>query len=300
MAVVLGGCATAAPAPAPPPVSEEARAALARIEQHRLSLRDLRSRVDITIRRSGRTQRLTGVLLLLGEPATMRFEALSPLGPPVLIVAGDPKSVTLWEVLDNRAYIAPASPDANRRWLGLALGVEDLVALLAGRGPPKPDPPTGDKQAAHPVGPPPPRTRAPPQPPHRVGGRGGAWGVGPGGAGGGGGARPCPPPTTVDLQAADAVGPSLRLTGAPGEQRIWFDPDGGQARQVEWTGKNPARVTFTPAPADGPPAGFTLETADGSLRVSLVYREPRMMNTSFDPALLSLTVPEGVRIQDFR
>lgn len=244
--MVLGGCATAAPAPAPPPVSEEARAALARIEQHRLSLRDLRSRVDITIRRSGRTQRLTGVLLLLGEPATMRFEALSPLGPPVLIVAGDPKSVTLWEVLDNRAYIAPASPDANRRWLGLALGVEDLVALLAGR------------------------------------------------------VRPMPEPTTVDLQAADAVGPSLRLTGAPGEQRIWFDPDGGQARQVEWTGKNPARVTFTPAPADGPPAGFTLETADGSLRVSLVYREPRMMNTSFDPALLSLTVPEGVRIQDFR
>jgi outer membrane lipoprotein-sorting protein len=242
---VLGGCATTAPAPAPPPVSEEARAALARIEQHRLSLHDLRSRADITIRRSGRAQRLTGVLLLLGEPPTMRFEALSPLGTPVLIVAGDPKSVTLWEVLDDRAYIAPASPDANRRWLGLALGVEDLVALLGGR------------------------------------------------------VRAMPDPTTVELVAADAVGPSLRLTGAPGEQRIWFDPDSGQARQVEWTGKNPARVTFTPAPADGPPAGFTLETADGSLRVAIVYREPRM-NTSFDPALLTLTVPQDVRIQDFR
>ena len=243
--MVLGGCATAAPPPAPPPVSEEARAALARIEQHRLALRDLRSRANITIRRGGRAQRLTGVLLLVSEPATMRFEALSPLGPPVLIVAGDPKSVTLWEVLDNRAYIAPASPDANRRWLGLALGVEDLVGLLAGR------------------------------------------------------VRPMPDPTTVELLAADAVGPSLRLSGAPGEQRIWFDPDTGQARQVEWTGKNPARVTFTPAPADGPPAGFTLETADGALRVSIAYVEPRM-NSSFDPALLSLTVPQDVRIQDFR
>ncbi|HKX02446.1 MAG TPA: hypothetical protein VJX71_08090 [Methylomirabilota bacterium] len=241
----MGGCATTAPAPAPPPVSEEARAALVRIEQYRLSLHDLRSRADITIRRSGRAQRLTGVLLLLSEPATMRFEALSPLGTPVLIVAGDPKSVTLWEVLDSRAYIAPASPDANRRWLGLALGVEDLVALLGGR------------------------------------------------------VRAMPDPTMVELVAADAVGPSLRLTGAPGEQRIWFDPDSGQARQVEWTGKNPARVTFTPAPADGPPAGFTLETADGSLRVAIAYREPRM-NTSFDPALLTLTVPQDVRIQDFR
>jgi len=171
---VLGGCATTAPAPAPPPVSEEARAALARIEQHRLSLHDLRSRADITIRRSGRAQRLTGVLLLLGEPPTMRFEALSPLGTPVLIVAGDPKSVTLWEVLDDRAYIAPASPDANRRWLGLALGVEDLVALLGGR------------------------------------------------------VRAMPDPTTVELVAADAVGPSLRLSGAPGERP---GPTGGVDRQ---------------------------------------------------------------------
>ena len=241
----MGGCATTAPAPAPPPVSEEARAALARIEQYRVALVDLRSLADLTIRRNGRAQRLTGVLLLRSEPAALRFEALSPFGTPVLIVAGDPKSVTLWEVLDSRAYIAPASPDANRRWLGLALGVEDLVALLAGR------------------------------------------------------ARPMPDPATVELLAADTVGPSLRLTGAPGEQRIWFDAESGQTRQVEWTGKNPARVTFTPSPPDGPPAGLKLETPDGALQVSVAYREPKM-NSALDPTLLSLTVPEHVRIQDFR
>ena len=199
----------------------------------------------MTVRRGGRAQRFSGVLLLLSEPAGLRFEALTPFGMPVLVVAGDPKSVTLWEVLDNRAFIAPASPEANRRWLGLALAVEDLVALLSGR------------------------------------------------------VRPLPDPTSMELLAPDAVGPSLRLTAAPGEQRIWFDPDSGQARQVEWTGKNPGRVTFSPAPADGPPAGLQLETPDGSLRVSVTYRDPRM-NTGLDPALLSLTVPEGVRIQDFR
>ena len=243
LAAVLGACATAPPAPQP--VAEEARAALARLEQHRRALHDLRSLANITVRRGGRAQRLSGVLLLWSEPAALRFEALSPFGLPVLVVAGDPQSVTLWEVLDNRAYIAPASPDANRRWLGLALGGEDLVALLAGR------------------------------------------------------ARPLPDPTAVELLAADEVGPSVRLTGAGVEQRIWFDPDSGQARQVEWTGKNPARVTFTPAPADGPPAGLKLETPDGSLQVSVTYRDPKM-NTALDPALLSLTVPEHVRIQDFR
>ena len=241
----MGGCATAAPPPAPAPVAEEARAALARIEQHRRSLRDLRSLTDITVRRSNRSQRLSGVLLLLGEPPTMRFEALSPFGTPVLIVAGDPKSVTLWEVLDNRAYIAPASPEANRRWLGLALGGEDLVALLAGR------------------------------------------------------VRPMPDPTAVELVPADSVGPSLRLTGAAGEQRVWFDPDSGQARQVEWSGKNPARVTFSPTPPDGPPAGLQLETPDGALQVRVAYRNPQM-NSGLDPSLLTLTVPEHVRIQDFR
>ena len=241
----LSACATAPPAPAPAPIAEAARAALARIEQHRRSLVDLRSLAEITVRRGGRAQRLSGVMLLIGEPASLRFEALSPFGTPVLIVAGDPQSLTLWEVLDNRAYLAPASPEANRRWLGLALGGEDLVALLSGR------------------------------------------------------ARPLPDPTGVELVAPDETGPSVRLNGRDVEQRIWFDPASGQARQVEWTGKNPARVTFTPAPPDGPPAGLRLETPDGTLRVSVTYRDPKM-NTGLDPALLKLTVPEHVRIQDFR
>ena len=244
LAGVLGACATIPPAP-PRPVAEEARAALARIEQYRGSLHDLRSRIDITVRRGGKARRLSGVLLLLSEPASLRFEALTPFGIPALVVAGDPKSLTLWELLDNRAYIAPATPDANRRWLGLALGGEDLVALLSGR------------------------------------------------------VRPMADPTAVELIPPDGVGPSLRLEGAASEQRIWFDPATGQARQAEWTGKDPARVTFTPTPADGPPAGLRLETPDGLLQVTVAYHDPRI-NTSLDPALLSLTVPENVRIQDFR
>ena len=92
-------------------------------------------------------------MLLLGEPASLRFEALSPFGTPVLIVAGDPQSLTLWEVLDNRAYLAPASPDANRRWLGLALGGEDLVALLAARARPLPDPTRVELVAPDEIGP---------------------------------------------------------------------------------------------------------------------------------------------------
>ena len=65
------------------------------------------------------------------------------------------------------------------------------------------------------------------------------------------------------------------------------------------TGQTPARVTGAPAPADGPPAGLQLETPDGALQVRVTYRDPKM-NSGLDPSLLTLTVPEHVRIQDFR
>lgn len=223
----------------------EAQAAVARLEDRARGFSDLRTVADITIRRDKKVQRLSGALLLR-SPASLRFEALTPFGIPVVLVAGNPQSVTLWEVVDNRAFILPASADANRRWLGLALGSEDLVAILSGR----------------------------------------VW--------------PIKDASSTELLPPDMMGPSLRLAGADGEQRIWLDPVTGQARQVEWTGgKNPARVTFDQTPADAPPAGLTLATLDGKLEVVVRYRDPKM-NTGFDPALLSLTVPDTVRIQDFR
>ena len=236
------GCASA---PVRRPISPEAQAALDRLEQRQAGLVDLRTSADIRIRRDDKTQRLSGVLLLR-SPASLRFEALTPFGVPAVLVAGDNQSVTLWEVFDNRAFILPASPDANRRWLGLALGAEDLVALLSGR------------------------------------------------------VRPIRHPSSVELLPPDIQGPSLKIEGADGEQRIWLDPVSGQARQVEWTrSKNPARVTFDETAPDAPPAGMTLATLDGKLEVVVRYRNPRM-NTGFDPGLMSLTVPEHVRIQDFR
>ncbi len=241
--IAAAGCASAPPARRPIPA--EAKATLDLLEQRRQTFSDLRTLAEITIRRGSRAQRFAGVLLLRA-PASLRFEALSPFGTPVLVVAADPKTLTLWEVADERAYIAPATAEANRRWLGLALGGEDLVALLSGRVVP-----LGD-------------------------------------------------PLEAEVLPPDAIGPSLSLAGPDGKQRIWYDPATGQARQVEWTGsKNPARVTFSPAELDAPPAGLRLAALDGSLDVLINYKDPRM-NTGFDPALLILTVPEGVRIQDFR
>ncbi len=223
-------------------------AARARLDDAWRSFKDLRTLAEISIRQRDRSQRFAGVLLLKA-PTSLRFEALAPFGPPLLVVAANGEQVTIWEVARNRAYLLPSSPDANRRWLGLALPTEDLVALLAGH------------------------------------------------------VRPLRAPLTGTLVAADERGPSLRLTGAEGTQRVWLGA-AGRPLAVEWTEvKNPLRVTFTRAADDaltaGSPRGIKLVTLDGRLNVSVDYREPAV-DAGFDPALMPLNVPQGVEIQDFR
>jgi len=242
-ALILPGCASVSPVARP--ASPEAEAARTLLERRRAELRDLRTLAEIRIRRGSQAQRLAGALLLR-NPASLRFEALSPFGSPVLVVAGDMMALTVWEVLDDRAYILPSSPEATRRWLGVAMREDELVALLLGCVVPRAD------------------------------------------------AR------SVDLLPADGTGPSLSLRGADGEQRIWFDPETGQVRKASWTGgTEAAQADFETGPVDGVPVGITLRTADGQLEVVVQYREPRV-NTDFDADLFKLTIPERVRIRDFR
>jgi outer membrane lipoprotein-sorting protein len=232
---LAGGCASLPPRQ---PLPSNVLTVRAELEAHWREFQDLRSLTDITIRRAGRVDRLSGVLLLRA-PASLRFEALTPFGPPLLVVASDAESVTLWEVPQERAYLARSTPDATRRWLGVALGAEDLVALLAGYALPARDPLSGA------------------------------------------------------MLPADDVGPSVAFETADGRQRIWLDPASGDARRVEWTGgSQPARAIFVEK-------GVQLSTLDGKLDVTVAYRDPQR-NTGFDPELVRLTVPQGVRIQDFR
>ncbi len=232
---VSGGCASLPPRE---PLSPDVLAARGTLEIRWQSFHDLRSQAEIRIQRGTRVDRYTGVMLLRA-PASLRFEALAPMGLPLLVVASDADTVTLWEVPNERAYITRSSPDATRRWLGLALGSEDLVSLLAGYALPARDPLSGQ------------------------------------------------------LLQPDDVGPSVAFETADGRQRIWFDTTSGQARQVEWTGgSQPARAVFTPD-------GVRLATLDGKLEVTVRYRDPQR-DSNFDPGLLKLTLPQSVKIQDFR
>lgn len=105
---------------------------MALIEEDARAFADLRTLAEVRIQRGERRDRLAGPLLLKA-PAGLRFEALTPFGPPLLVVASDAESLTVWEVLDNRATLATPTPASSARWLGIALGTDDVVAVLAGR-----------------------------------------------------------------------------------------------------------------------------------------------------------------------
>jgi len=231
--------------PARQPISPEAAAARALIERRWEEFRDLRSLADIRLRRGDRVQRLAGVLLL-SAPSALRFEALSPLGTPMLVVGEDETTLTVWEVLADRAYYLPASPDSTRRWLGLALGPRELVATLSGHAVPLED------------------------------------------------------PFAVDLLPADGLGPSLTVRGKDVVQRIWFDPDSGRAKAIEWRGgSRGARAVFADGVTGVAPESVTVTTLDGKLEAFVRYRSPRV-NSGLDADMVRVTVPERVRIQDFR
>jgi outer membrane lipoprotein-sorting protein len=241
--LAVGGCASVPPRQ---PISPEAGAARHLLERRWEGFKDLRSLAEIKLRRGDRVERLAGVLLL-SAPSSLRFEALSAFGTPVLVVGEDARTLTVWEVLAQRAYFLPASPDSTRRWLGLPLGPDELVATLSGH------------------------------------------------------ALPLKDPYAVELMAADGLGPSLTLRSADVVQRIWFDPASGRPRAVEWRGgSNGARAVFSDGVADSAaPGSVTLTTFDGKLEALVRYQAPRV-NTGLDADLMRVTVPEQVRIQDFR
>jgi outer membrane lipoprotein-sorting protein len=106
-------------------------------------------------------------------------------------------------------------------------------------------------------------------------------------------------PYAGEVLPADSFGPSLRLSGPGGAQRIWLDPESGVARQVELPGPRPALATFeTRAPGE-PPLALTLAALDSSLSVSIRYRDPRT-DTGAPPDLFTLRLPEEVKVQQFR
>lgn len=135
MLLLVAGCATI---PSREPIGDDAQRALTRLAERSSEFRDLRTLADIDLKQGEERQRLRGVLLVKA-PASVRFEALSPLGAPLLLVTVHEGRLTAYDAGKNEASTGPANADTIAKALGLPLEPGDLVAVLAGRAVPPND-----------------------------------------------------------------------------------------------------------------------------------------------------------------
>jgi outer membrane lipoprotein-sorting protein len=127
----FAGCATLLPAPREP-IGREARQVIERLDARWREFGSLRTLVDLVVQRSGQRHQLRGVLLAKG-PTSLRFEALSPMGHPLLLATIHEGRFIAYDATTNNAYRGPASREVITRILQLPLEVDDLVGIVAGR-----------------------------------------------------------------------------------------------------------------------------------------------------------------------
>ena len=130
IAALAAGCATTL-APPRSPLSEPARRAVDLLRARWEAFSDLRALADIVIQRGNRKEPITGALLLK-RPDSLRFEALSPFGQPLLIATVHDSRIVTYDVGANAATVGAATPEAAAGLFGIAVEPEHLVGLLAG------------------------------------------------------------------------------------------------------------------------------------------------------------------------
>jgi outer membrane lipoprotein-sorting protein len=137
VAILATGCAIAPPPPratiAPP-----GRRAVALLTERAREFSDLRTLADVSVQRATERYRLRGVILAKAQ-ASVRFEALSPMGSPLLVATIHEGQITAYDATTDEVTTGPATAETAARVLNLPFEPEDLVGILAGRPTPPRD-----------------------------------------------------------------------------------------------------------------------------------------------------------------
>lgn len=135
--LTLGGCA-ALLTPPRRPVEEDARRVLAALITRWHDFSDLRTLAEIDLTRGGQRDRMTAVLLAQ-HPGSLRLEALSPLGQPLLVAVVHAGELVAYDATTNEGLTGPATARTAQELLYLPLEAEDLVAVVSGHAVPPRD-----------------------------------------------------------------------------------------------------------------------------------------------------------------
>jgi outer membrane lipoprotein-sorting protein len=130
VAALVSGCATAL-APRREPIPPEAQRAVDLLDASWRAFDDLRTLAAITVDRRGDRQQLSGALLAR-RPGAVRFEALSPMGTPLLLLVVADGQLRGYNTSTNEAVVGRATPEVTAKLLSLPFDANDLVSVLAG------------------------------------------------------------------------------------------------------------------------------------------------------------------------
>ena len=131
MALAATGCAIAPPPPRATIAAPERRAVDLLVTRAR-EFSDLRTLADISAQRAGDRYRVRGVILAKA-PASVRFEALSPIGSPLLVTTIHEGQITAYDAINDEVSTGAATAETAAHLLNLPFEPEDLVGILAGR-----------------------------------------------------------------------------------------------------------------------------------------------------------------------
>jgi hypothetical protein len=133
VAVLLAGCTARAPQRPQDPGTPDPSAveAFTAATKPCAGLKTLSAEIRLSGRAAG--ERLRGTLHAgFAAPASLRFEAVAPFGPPVFILAGRDNRTTLYFPRDNRVLADVALAEVLDRLTALRLDADDVRLILTG------------------------------------------------------------------------------------------------------------------------------------------------------------------------
>jgi outer membrane lipoprotein-sorting protein len=115
-----------------PRLADEAYRAMDLLDSRWQAFSDLRTLAKLELQRGQRRWAFHGVLLVQA-PASLRFEALSPLGQPLRVLVIHEGQLTVYDAAAHEALVGPATAGTAASLLGLPVEPAELVGVLAGR-----------------------------------------------------------------------------------------------------------------------------------------------------------------------
>ncbi len=120
--------------PSKPITTISTQTLLEKLEKRKSTFQDLRARVSLSLQSANEYFSFQEILLLQ-SPVRIRMEILSPFGTPLIFMATNEKSFSIFDVGEKKLYQGPPTPENLARILGAPIKPKELINILSANFP---------------------------------------------------------------------------------------------------------------------------------------------------------------------